>query len=55
MQRFNLRLIFTRCAYCSKKLAEDDECINGGVIYPEVWCSEEHKELWLINRVSPFL
>lgn len=54
MQRFNLKLIFTRCAYCGKKL-EENEGINGGVIYPEVWCNEEHKQLWLRNRVSPYL
>lgn len=47
MHLSNLKLIFSRCAYCGKKLTEDDKCVNGGVLYPEVWCNEKHKELWL--------
>lgn len=44
-----LETMLSHCAYCGKKLREN-EGINGGVVYPYIWCSEEHYQLWRKER-----
>jgi predicted nucleic acid-binding Zn ribbon protein len=49
-----LNHILSHCATCGKFLKEN-EGINGGVVYPQVWCNEFCKEIWLLNRRNQFI